>query len=53
MKQIVKNLIPPALIYAFTKIKPNKYGWKGSYNTWEEAKRISIGYDNEKNTPES
>lgn len=48
MKQIVKNLIPPALIYAFTKIKPNKYGWKGSYNTWEEAKRISIGYDNEK-----
>ena len=29
----------------FRKIKPNKYGWKGSYNTWEEAQKVSIGYD--------
>ena len=45
MKQIVKNLIPPVLMDIFRKIKPNKYGWKGSYSTWEEAKKVSIGYD--------
>ena len=29
------------------KIKPSRYGWKGKYKTWEDASRLSSGYDNE------
>ena len=27
------------------KIKPSRYGWKGKYKTWEDASRLSLGYD--------
>lgn len=48
MKQFIKSLIPPILFSLLKRMKPNKHGWKGIYNTWEEAKKISIGYNNEK-----
>lgn len=47
MKKIVKELVPPIILKIFKGLKPNKYGWKGSYETWEEAKKVSIGYGSE------
>ena len=29
------------------KIKPSRYGWKGKYKTWEDASKLSSGYDDE------
>jgi putative methyltransferase (TIGR04325 family) len=48
MKQFIKSLIPPILLSLLRKIKYNKYGWKGDYLTWQEAKNKSIGYDSNK-----
>lgn len=48
MKQFIKSLLPPILLRLFKKIKVNKYGWKGNYTSWEEAKNASIGYDSDK-----
>lgn len=47
MKQFIKSLIPPILFNPLKKLKLNKYDWKGSYKTWEEAKKASVGYDSE------
>jgi len=48
MKKITKNIIPPILVNLYLKYYNKKYGWHGQYNTWEEAKKESSGYDNEK-----
>jgi len=40
----VKMLIPPLVISLFRKNK--KYGWKGDYKSWQEAQKLSSGYDN-------
>jgi len=48
MKKIIQNIIPPILVSFLKKIKGNKYGWKGNYSTWEEAKRDASGYDETK-----
>ena len=45
MRQFIKSLIPPILFNLLKRLRPNKYGWRGSYSTWEEAKKVSIGYD--------
>ena len=47
MKKIIKELMPPIILKIFKRLKINKYGWNGSYSTWEEAKKASIGYDSE------
>ena len=47
LKQFIKSLIPPILFNILRRFKPNKYGWKGSYKAWEEAKKASVGYDSE------
>ncbi len=48
MKKIIKSLIPPILLDTIKKIKSNKYGWKGDYQTWEEAQNDATGYDTDK-----
>jgi len=48
MKQLIKSLIPPILLNVLKKIKINKYGWKGDYNSWSEAEKDSSGYDSDK-----
>ncbi|OUT10472.1 hypothetical protein B9N66_00150 [Campylobacter concisus] len=45
MKKFIKEIMPPIILKIFKRLKINKYDWKGSYNTWEEAKKVSIGYD--------
>lgn len=45
MKTIVKSLIPPMLINIVRKFTNNKYGWKGNYLTWQDARSAATGYD--------
>jgi len=47
MKKIIKSFIPPFFLNIFVKITSMKYGWHGNYNSWEEAKKCSEGYDSE------
>ena len=48
MKQFIKSLIPPILLNTLKKMKNNKYGWKGNYDTWEDAQSDATGYDSDK-----
>lgn len=43
---VVRQLIPPL----FSRILKNwkKYGWKGDYPNWQEAKKMSAGYDDQR-----
>ncbi len=45
MKKLIKSLIPPILLEGVRKIKSRQYGWKGDYNTWQEAENTATGYD--------
>jgi len=45
MKKIIKLLTPPILINIFNKIRNKKYGWKGDFRTWQDARDASTGYD--------
>jgi hypothetical protein len=47
-KKFIKSLIPPILFNILNKIINNKYGWKGNYTTWQDAKNESSGYDTDK-----
>jgi len=46
-KKQIKSLIPPILITLLQKIMNRKYGWKGDYRSWKDAKKTSTGYDND------
>jgi putative methyltransferase (TIGR04325 family) len=43
----LKDFIPPIILKAINKIRHSKYGWKGDYSSWEDAKLKSTGYDSE------
>ncbi len=45
MKQFVEPYIPPILTELLKKVFTRKYGWKGNYNTWEEAQKDATGYE--------
>ena len=47
MKQFVKDILPPIILKIAKRIDSYKYGWKGNYVTWHEAKSNSIGYNSE------
>lgn len=47
MKKLIKSLIPPIFLDVYRKYKSSKYGWHGSYKSWEEAKDSSSGYDSD------
>jgi len=47
MKRIIKQLLPPVLLGMFRSIIYKKYGWRGNYKNWNEAKSKTTGYDNE------
>jgi putative methyltransferase (TIGR04325 family) len=47
MKNFIKSLMPPILLFFLKKIKNNKYGWKGDYSSWHEAKNEATGYDSD------
>jgi hypothetical protein len=45
MKQFIRSLIPPIFLIVLNKLRNNKYGWKGDYSSWQEAREASTGYD--------
>ncbi|MDA8905269.1 methyltransferase, TIGR04325 family [Candidatus Thioglobus sp.] len=45
MKYLIKSLIPPILLNILK--NNNKYGWRGNYSNWEEARNDAIGYDSD------
>lgn len=45
IKSFIKDLIPPLILQEAKKLKLKKYGWKGNYQSWEEASKMSEGYD--------
>lgn len=48
MRKIIRSLTPPILLEIVKEIIGNKYGWKGSYDTWSDAQNIAVGYDDSK-----
>lgn len=48
MRSIVRKVVPPIFIDAFTKYNiRSKYGWFGNYSSWEEALKQCNGYNSE------
>lgn len=47
MKKFIKSLIPPILFSLLNQYKNRKHGWFGNYQSWDEAKNASTGYDSE------
>ncbi len=47
LKSYTKDLLPPILIKKLRDIKNKNYGWKGNYNSWEEATKDTGGYDDD------
>jgi putative methyltransferase (TIGR04325 family) len=45
MRQFIKLLTPPLVLNIYRRIFNYRYGWKGDYETWKDAKDISTGYD--------
>jgi len=48
VKYFIKSLLPPILFNVLQKYRTQKYGWKGDYLTWQQAKNASTGYDTDK-----
>lgn len=46
-KNKIKQLIPPIFFTVVKQLVHQKYGWHGDYKTWDEAKRVTTGYNNE------
>lgn len=45
MKRFILRITPPILLDIVKYFVWGKYGWHGNYDTWEDAKRDSTGYD--------
>lgn len=45
MKETLKKVLPPIFLDIYKSAKPNKFGWSGSYNSWQEVQAASKGYD--------
>lgn len=45
MKLFVKSISPPVFSTFINNLRNRKYGWKGSYSTWQDAKSEAIGYE--------
>tara|TARA_X000000368_G_scaffold416455_1_gene410410 strand:+ start:3368 stop:4165 length:798 start_codon:yes stop_codon:yes gene_type:complete len=41
----MKRLLPPILLDFYSRYKNRKYGWKGDYKSWKDAKDASTGYE--------
>lgn len=44
LRRKIKKFIPPIILDIYRSFKYNKYGWKGNYQSWDEAQKVSIGY---------
>lgn len=44
MKNKLRKFVPPIIFDLARKIQKSPYGWYGSYESWDDAKRISDGY---------
>lgn len=44
MKKLLRKLIPP-IIFDLYRTKRRKYGYFGIYDSWEDARKHSVGYD--------
>ena len=47
VKAMLKDLIPPALLRISRKVIKSGVSFSGSFGTWEEAEKNSIGYDSD------
>lgn len=45
MKSKLKIFFPPIVLSFIRYLLNLKYGWKGNYNSWDDAESISTGYD--------
>lgn len=45
IKNIIKYLLPPFIVDLLRLVVFSRYWWHGDYKSWEEAKRLSSGYD--------
>jgi len=45
LKNLIRELLPPAGLKLFYFLGLNSYGWSGDFASWGEAKRKSTGYD--------
>jgi putative methyltransferase (TIGR04325 family) len=47
MNSFIRDIVPPVFFKMYRALKPRKYGWIGSYLTWEEANKACTGYDSD------
>lgn len=47
LNKTIRLLIPPILQKAFILIFKRNFSWRGNYKFWEEATKLSSGYDND------
>jgi putative methyltransferase (TIGR04325 family) len=45
VKNLIRDILPPALFRMILKSPLRRYGWFGNYPNWQAAQRQSIGYD--------
>jgi len=45
VKKLIRSLTPPIVLTAYHQFINSKYGWKGTYKTWQDAVAVSTGYD--------
>jgi putative methyltransferase (TIGR04325 family) len=48
LKSIAKETVPPVLLKTYRRLSKNaatEYGWSGNYSSWEEAQRLTTGYN--------
>lgn len=43
-KRLIKDIVPPIIIDRYKKILKD-HGWYGNYDSWQEAQKLSSGYD--------
>lgn len=45
MKNIIKDILPPALMRMILRSPFRRYGWSGNYPNWQAAQQKATGYD--------
>lgn len=45
MKNLIKDILPPALMRMIIRSPLRRYGWSGNYPSWQAAQREATGYD--------
>lgn len=46
IKKVIEDLLPPGILRKYKDLSMN-FSFKGNYSNWQEAKKLSLGYDSD------